>query len=471
MRTNPAAELPLLLHSNDPVVNSDLAAYHVNEQILAQQWATLTPAPPLAWNDNLAASALAHTELMKTLHQLSHQLPGEPDVGQRALAAGYGSSSVGENIYTGPADMFAAHAGFAIDEGPTPTGIQNPPGHRENMMNPAYRDIGIGVVDTTPGSTNGWMFNTQDFGTPISPGNAFLVGAVFTDMNGDGFYSLGEGVAGVDVSVTGDNGTFTTTTSAAGGYQLALPPGTYTATFSGGGLTTSIIRTVTVGTDNVLLDVNTLQPSPPPPTLLTVASAIDQSSEYYSNLITANYQRYLGRGPDAGGLAYWLGRMQNGLTDEHLEAGFLGSPEYIANHGGTGQAWVIGMYHDLLGRSPDPAGLAYWFNKLQSGTDPGSIAYGFAASPEREGQRVLADYQKLLGRTPAQAEINYWVDQFINHGMTNERVVAGFMASAEYFQDHFNDPRDWLFGAYQDSLGRQPDPAGLSNWLKVLEGS
>jgi hypothetical protein len=180
------------------------------------------------------------------------------------------------------------------------------------------------------------------------------------------------------------------------------------------------------------------------------------------------YHTYLGRGPDTDGLAYWINRMQQGLTDEQLEAGFIGSLEYIQNHGGTGAAWVIGMYHDLLGRSPDPAGLQYWLNKLQQGVSPSSIAYGFSASPEREGQRVTDDYQHYLGRTPGAAEVAYWVDQFVNHGLVNEGVIAGFVASQEYWQDHYNDPRDFIFGAYQDILGRSPDPAGLAHWMSDL---
>jgi hypothetical protein len=205
-----------------------------------------------------------------------------------------------------------------------------------------------------------------------------------------------------------------------------------------------------------------------PAQVYPIATALTSSAEYYANRITTAYQTYLVRGPDTNGLAYWVNRMQQGLTDEQLEAGFIGSPEYIQKHGGTGAAWVVGMYHDILGRTPDPTGLAYWLNQLQQGVAPASIAYGFAASPEREAQRVTADYVKYLGRTPSQTEVSYWVDQFINHGKTNEDVIAGFVSSPEDYQKHYNDPRDWIFGAYNDILGRLPDPAGLSHWMSVL---
>ena len=257
MRTDPAAELPLLLNSNDPDVQNALSFFNVDRSVLAQQWATLTPVPPLAWNDLLASAAVGHSQLMSTDDQQSHQLPGEPDLGQRLQNAGYNFSSAGENVFAFATNIFEAHASFAIDWGNNPpTGIQSPPGHRDNIMNGAFTDVGIGLATHTPPQT-GPLLETQDFGAPLTPGNPFLVGAVFADANGDGFYNPGEGVAGVSVSAVGGGQTFTTTTSAAGGYQLQLPAGTYTVTFSGGSLTTPVVDSVTVASVNVLLNVNT----------------------------------------------------------------------------------------------------------------------------------------------------------------------------------------------------------------------
>src|SRR5689334_11971551 len=73
-----------------------------------------------------------------------------------------------------------------------------------------------------------------------------------------------------------------------------------------------------------------------PANLTGVADALSHSPEYYSNLIGATYQTYLNRAPATSEVSGWLAGMQNGLSDEQLEAGFIGSPEYIANHGGQG---------------------------------------------------------------------------------------------------------------------------------------
>src|SRR5439155_12081190 len=138
-----------------------------------------------------------------------------------------------------------------------------------------------------------------------------------------------------------------------------------------------------------------------------VAAALASSDESFRNLVSDSYQRFLARSTDAAGADYWIARLRHGLTDEQLEASFLGSPEYGANHGGDWDGWLRGMYTDLLGRSADDAGLAYWTDRLSNGARPGDVALGFAAGTERETARVIADYSTYLGRSPGQPEIDY----------------------------------------------------------------
>jgi V8-like Glu-specific endopeptidase len=198
-----------------------------------------------------------------------------------------------------------------------------------------------------------------------------------------------------------------------------------------------------------------------------VASLIVHSNESYGRVVTASYQTYLGRSPDGGGLAYWVGRMGHGLSDEALEANFIGSAEYIANHGGQGEGWVRGMYQDLLGRPPDDAGVQFWLARLAQGVTPAQVAYGFAASAEREGQRVTADYATFLKRVPDPSEVAYWVSRFLT-GVSNEDVIAGFISSPEYYKLHVNNDAAWVGALYQDVLGRTASPDEIDGWLALL---
>jgi hypothetical protein len=165
------------------------------------------------------------------------------------------------------------------------------------------------------------------------------------------------------------------------------------------------------------------------------ATALVHSADYYASIIRPIYERYLGREPDTAGLSYWVSQMQAGLTDERLEAGFIGSAEFYTHAGGTDKLWVDFMYLDLLGRAADSAGESYWVDQLAAGADRSSVAYGFAASLERERQRVQDDYFRYLGRQADSAGVDYWVAAFAQ-GTTNEDVIAGFIASDEYFKGH-----------------------------------
>jgi cyclophilin family peptidyl-prolyl cis-trans isomerase len=210
----------------------------------------------------------------------------------------------------------------------------------------------------------------------------------------------------------------------------------------------------------------------PPARLGQVANILTHSAEALSNFVRDAYNRYLNRpNPAAAEVNAWVAIMQGGFTDEQVEASFIGSPEYIANHGGAGAGWVQGMYHDLLNRTPSDAEVNAWVNLLNTGTQPFAIAFGFAASAEREGIRVASDYTNYLGRTASQAEINAWVDLFVHHGAQNEDVVAGFVGSPEYFLTHGDNSADWLTAAYLSILHRAPDDAGYSAALAFLQAS
>jgi hypothetical protein len=208
----------------------------------------------------------------------------------------------------------------------------------------------------------------------------------------------------------------------------------------------------------------------PPGNLTVVANLLTHSFEYYARVVTAAYQNYLGRTPAPSEVAGWVGALQNALSDEQMEAVLIGSPEYIANHGGQGAGWVTGMYHDLLGRTPAPAEVTGWVNALNGGLAPAAVAYVFAAGPEREAERITADYQKYLDRLPEPGIVTAWVGAF-ESGYGNESVIAGFVGSQEYFQKHYDNVTDWLFSAYDDAFGRDPDPAALQGWTQFLQNS
>lgn len=253
LRTKPAQELPLILKSKDPDVQNALTFFKVDIKKLTSDWKSLAAVPPLAWNQALTTAATIHNNKMLAADQQSHQLPNEAALLSRVKSAGYQDAAfVGENVFAFMDSVFHAHAGFAVDWGSAPNGLQNPPGHRQNLMSGTYDEVGLSIIDAPAGKNVGPMLVTQDFGSRRGQ-SPFLLGSVYDDRDRDGFYSEGEGVAGATIIASGKAGTFTTTTMTAGGYQMQLPAGTYTLTASGGGLKgLASIGNVVIANDNVI---------------------------------------------------------------------------------------------------------------------------------------------------------------------------------------------------------------------------
>src|SRR5262249_5801643 len=151
--------------------------------------------------------------------------------------------------------------------------------------------------------------------------------------------------------------------------------------------------------------------------------ALTHSDDYYATIVRDVYVKFLGRDADANGLNFWVTKMRGGLTDEGIQAAFIGSPEYYAFTGGTDRLWVEGMYKDLLGRLPDKAGEDFWVARLASGAGRDQVAYGFAASDEHEAQLIQSDYVHLLGRPGDANGVAFWVGCF-RAGEVNEDLVA-----------------------------------------------
>jgi len=251
-RLDPSGAYDRLVTNAPQNVSDAIAFFEVDLDILRQQFDALTAIEPLAWNGDLGDAARKHSQAMIDADTQSHQVPGEPGLGTRVTDEGYNFSTVGENVFAFGDDAFHVHAAFFIDWGSTPTGIQDPAGHRDNIMSGNFTEMGVGYLfDNDPATSVGTDVVTHNMGNSIGY-SAQLTGVVIDDGDGDRFYDIGEGKGGVTVQASGGAGTFTTQTWDAGGYNLSVPAGEYTVTFTSEGQKFS--TTATVGTVNVKVD-------------------------------------------------------------------------------------------------------------------------------------------------------------------------------------------------------------------------
>jgi hypothetical protein len=244
MRANPTAEGQRLANTTDADVLSAYSFFNVDLGLMQSEFATNPPAPPLAFNANLIAAARWHSGDMFTNQYQGHVQTNGTTLLQpwdRMTAEGYTWSSAAENVFAYSKSVFYGHAGFAVDWGKNVGGMQTPPGHRNNMLDAAFREIGVGVVDGVNGSV-GPQLVTQDFGTQPS-GKPFICGVVYYDFNTNGLYDLGEGLGGVTVNTSGSANYALTANS--GGYAIPITSnGNYTLTFTAAGLSTQTVVTV-----------------------------------------------------------------------------------------------------------------------------------------------------------------------------------------------------------------------------------
>jgi hypothetical protein len=120
------------------------------------------------------------------------------------------------------------------------------------------------------------------------------------------------------------------------------------------------------------------------------------------------YFAYFDRAAEPSGLAYWQQRLDSGsATLSKVSSAFAGSPEFNALYGNTtNQQFVTLVYQNVLGRNPAPNEVAYWKGQLDQGlTTRGKVMIGFSESAEgkhlRRGDTVVADLWATMMRKPA----------------------------------------------------------------------
>jgi uncharacterized protein YkwD len=120
---------------------------------------------PLTESAQLDSSALVHSEEMRRVGFFAHESPDGSPFQNRIINTGYlagtSSWSVGENIAWGSWNLGTPRA--------INTAWMNSPHHRDNILDPGYREIGVGSAPGTPTDPNnaGAMIVTHDFGLAV----------------------------------------------------------------------------------------------------------------------------------------------------------------------------------------------------------------------------------------------------------------------------------------------------------------
>lgn len=293
--------------------------------------------------------------------------------------------------------------------------------------------------------------------------------------------------------------TFTTTTFDSGGYTLQLDPGTYTVTASGGALTVPITQTVEVTNVNTRLNFvvpgttpqsadapwaqliyhdllnrpataaevdNVVQKLATGGSTQLIVQSILQGQEFTNSEVTTWYEHYLNRAPTSQELVNAASQLQKGTSTDSVRSQILTSSEFYSLSGGTASSFVVSLYQDLLGRTPQGHEADIWVNKATAG-DLAGVVSGILGSVEYQNDVVNADYATFLRRGPDGPGKGFFLGELANN-TEQSTIIQQFLTSSEYH----NNAADvlWLRRFYLDVLGRDGDPHNeLSSWLALLQ--
>ena len=119
----------------------------------------------LSFDAELQQAAGDHTEWMLATDTFSHTGEGGSSAARRVSDAGYGYRATGENI------AYIAGSSAAVldatDVERLHSNLMSSPGHRANLLNPNYTEVGLGIEQ---GDYRGRpaVFVTENFGRPTA---------------------------------------------------------------------------------------------------------------------------------------------------------------------------------------------------------------------------------------------------------------------------------------------------------------
>jgi hypothetical protein len=281
--------------------------------------------------------------------------------------------TMGENVGWSSASVQSLH-----------TAYMNSPGHRANIMRPEFQRIAIGCYRDSEGK----IWTSVNF-----------VGSLqqIPERIPTPFYSAGDAVAR--------------------------------------------LRWWTLGklSTNETLDVETARFLNGQTTVPAYVSSMVASFEhsYMVPSVTRLYTAAFLREPDAGGLNYWIRVGQSGFGLENVATMFTTSAEFQERYGRLdNRAFVDLVYRNVLQRSPDPGGLAYWTDLVNRGMSRGRMLIGFSDSPEfvdknRADTVVSWASIQLLNRAATPAERLAGTAR-LNRGVTVAAYVDGIVRGVEF---------------------------------------
>lgn len=208
--------------------------------------------------------------------------------------------------------------------------------------------------------------------------------------------------------------------------------------------------------------------------------------------ITRLYELTLLREPDSEGFAHWCRMIENNYSAAQIAQGFFESEEFT-NRNTTNEEYLEVLYNVMLGRSSDPTGRADWLSRLSAGMTRRALLSNFVNSAEfssicanygmvrgditmtsvvdtnsRATEFVTRLYTNVLGRQPDSAGLENWVTQIANGGMSCAQALSCFLSSQEFANMNKTNSQ-YVDTLYLVVLGRGCADSERQYWLDKMD--
>jgi murein DD-endopeptidase MepM/ murein hydrolase activator NlpD len=138
-----------------------------------------------------------------------------------------------------------------------------------------------------------------------------------------------------------------------------------------------------------------------------------------SKITAPTIRLYLGfflRIPDFGGLDYWIRKVRSGTSLDTAASQFAGGSEFQRRYGSlTNADYVAQLYRNLFDREVDAGGLDYWVRRLDGGAKRGWLMRQLCESSEyrrktNSAVRVIQVHAAMVRASPSADEYKRWSD-------------------------------------------------------------
>ena len=211
------------------------------------------------------------------------------------------------------------------------------------------------------------------------------------------------------------------------------------------------------------------------------------------DFVTRLYRLVLNRKPDQNGLLHWSNILKNkALTASEVVHEFFKSEEFLKRNIDD-EMFVTIVYQTCLNRQPEQGGFKTWMNCLQNGLTRDFVLNGCLGSEEfsniclkhgiDQGEMILSDirdqnpnitrfvhrnYKQFLSRNPDTAGLINWVSNLSARVVSPTDVAFRFVFSEELTQKRLSD-KEFVRVLYKGLFDREPDEEGFSNWINYLK--